>query len=103
MIVHPKYIFYLFLLLSILSSEPFTIKPLIFINHSSGGNDWVYDNEPITNFGAGFNLFVTNQLWTIEAQYIQLGFLGKINNELYNQLNHPIQELNDNGYYFYSH
>ena len=78
-----KYILCLFFLFSTAISEPLLVKPIVFVNYSSNGNDWVYDKEPITRFGAGFNFNFTKEPWTIEGQYIQLGFLGNINNELF--------------------
>ena len=69
-------------------SEALTVKPLFFVNYSSNGNDWVYDKEPITSFGAGFNFNFVKKPWKIEGQYIQLGFLVYLILQVYISLLH---------------
>ena len=83
MISTTKYYFCLSLILSFGFSEKLKVEPLLFTFHSSNGSDWIYDKSPITTFGAGIGIDFNDQSWSIEADYLQLGFLGKIGNELY--------------------
>ena len=59
------------------------IKPILFSHFSSNGSDWVYESDPITTFGAGLDITYHNEFISVEANYLQLGFLGKIENGLY--------------------
>ena len=66
------------LLISLSFSKDIKVRPLFLYQYSSDGSDWVYENNPITIFGAGLGAYYENNNWTIEAEYIQLGFLGKL-------------------------
>ena len=71
------------LLISLSFSKDIKVRPLFLYQYSSDGSDWVYENNPITIFGAGLGAYYENNNWTIEAEYIQLGFLGKLDEGLY--------------------
>ena len=66
------------LTLSLLLSDNIKIEPIAFSHHSSNGSDWIYKNTPITIFGAGLGAYYDNKNWTVEAEYIQFGFLGEL-------------------------
>ena len=70
-------------ILSFLFSDNIKVKPIVFSHHSSNGSDWVYKNKPITIFGAGLGAYYDNKYWTVEAEYIQFGFLGEIEENLF--------------------
>ena len=78
-----KHFFFLFLIISITFSDELKVKPIIFTLHSSNGSDWVYEKTPITSFGAGLSFNFKNTMWSVLVDYVQLGFLGQINNGLY--------------------
>ena len=67
---------FLILILSSLLSGNIIVNPIIFSHHSSNGSDWIYKNTPITIFAAGLGAYYDNKNWTVEAEYIQFGFLG---------------------------
>ena len=71
------------LILSLLLSDNFKIEPIAFSHHSSNGSDWIYKNTPISIFGAGLGAYYDNKNWTVEAEYIQFGFLGELNEDLF--------------------
>ena len=71
------------LILSLLFSDNIIIKPLILSHHSSNGSDWLYKNKSITIFGGGLGAYYYNKNWRIEAEYIQFGFLGKLDENLF--------------------
>ena len=79
MMHHKRYIFFLYFFISLTFSDDLEIKPIIFTQHSSNGSDWVYDKTPLTSFGAGFSFKYQNPTWSVLVDYIQLGFIGQIN------------------------
>ena len=70
-------------LISLSFSKDIKVRPLFLYQYSSDGSDWVYKKNPITIFGVGLGAYYENNNWTIEAEYIQLGFLGKLDEGLY--------------------
>ena len=71
------------LILSLLLSDNFKIEPIAFSHHSSNGSDWIYKNTPISIFGAGLGAYYGNKNWTVEAEYIQFGFIGELKEDLF--------------------
>ena len=78
-----KSLCFLTVITSSLFSEELMIKPILFSHFSSNGSDWVYESDPITTFGAGLDITYRNESISFEANYLQLGFLGRIENGLY--------------------
>jgi len=78
-----KSLCFLTVITSSLFSEKLMIKPILFSHFSSNGSDWVYESDPITTFGAGLDITYRNEFISVEANYLQLGFLGRIENGLY--------------------
>ncbi len=78
-------------LISLSFSKDIKVRPLFLYQYSSYGSDWVYEKNPITIFGAGLGASYENNNWTIKAEYIQLGFLGKLDEDLYDFS--PVQSL----------
>ena len=77
-----KSLCFLTVITSSLFSEELMIKPILFSHFSSNGSDWVYESDPITTFGAGLDITYHNEFISVEANYLQLGFLGRIENGL---------------------
>jgi hypothetical protein len=74
---------FLILILSSLLSDNIKVNPIVFSHHSSNGSDWIYNNTPITIFGAGLEAYYDSKNWTIQAEYIQFGFLGELKGGLF--------------------
>ncbi|MAQ87012.1 MAG: hypothetical protein CMG23_02240, partial [Candidatus Marinimicrobia bacterium] len=83
MIIIKRYFFYSLFTCTIVYSNSLKVKPIMYANHSSNGSDWIYESTPITSFGAGLGIEFNNPSWSIMVDYLQLGFLGDINQELY--------------------
>ncbi|MFL3005432.1 MAG: hypothetical protein ACJZ1R_04620, partial [Candidatus Neomarinimicrobiota bacterium] len=60
------------------------IKPSIFTIHSSNGKDWMYQEKAINVFGFGISSFINNDNWKLTFDYLQIGLLGNVNQDIYN-------------------
>ena len=78
-----KYFFFLSFFTSLIFSDDLEVKPVVFTLHSSNGSDWVYEKTPLSSFGAGLSFKFQNPKWSVLIDYIQLGYIGQINNNLY--------------------
>lgn len=79
-----KYCFFLILLSQLLSANKIIIKPAIFSVYSTTGRDWMYQKKPINIFGFGLNAYIENDNLDLTLNYLQLGLLGNINQNLFN-------------------
>ena len=78
-----NYILYLFLITGILYPiDSFHVYPIFFSTYKSNGGDWHYDDEYISINGAGIGARSVFNQWSIDANYVQLGLMGNINDEL---------------------
>ena len=75
---------YLVIFISQLISNDQVLSPILFYQKSSSGSDWVYEKNKVTIFGAGITGSFSNANWNINATYIQFGFLGNLDNGLFN-------------------
>ncbi len=75
---------YLIIFSSKLMSNNQVLIPILFYQNSSKGSDWIYEKNQISIFGAGLKGSFSNAKWDINATYIQFGFLGNIENGLFN-------------------
>ncbi len=66
------------------SSENFHVYPILFSTYKSAGGDWHYEDKYISISGAGIGARSTFNHWYIDANYIQLGLMGNITDELMN-------------------
>ena len=64
------------------SSENFNVYPIFFSTYKSGGGDWHYEDKYISINGAGIGARSVINHWSIHANYIQLGLMGNITDEL---------------------
>ncbi len=78
-----KGIFVVTVFSTLILSNNLIINPLIFIYHSTGGNDWMYKNKPVTFFGTGIGAYYKNDKWSINTEYLQLGMLGNIGKDIF--------------------
>ena len=83
MITVKRYFFYSLFTFTIIYSNNLKVKPIIYALHTSNGSDWIYESTPITSFGGGLGIEFSKPSWSIMVDYLQLGFLGDINQELY--------------------
>jgi hypothetical protein len=60
------------------------INPIFFNQYSSNGSDWQTEKEALNIFGAGISVHYEKENWKIESKYLQLGFLGDIDSNLFN-------------------
>ena len=76
----------IFLLLTINKSfaNNVIIKPSFFTIHSSNGKDWMYQEKVINVFGFGISSFINNENWKLTFDYLQIGLLGNVNQDIYN-------------------
>ena len=79
-----KYCFLLILLSQLLSANKIIIKPAIFSVYSTNGRDWMYQKKPINIFGFGLNAYIENNNLDLTLNYLQLGLLGNIDQNLFN-------------------
>ena len=79
--------FFIFILINIISrsllATQIIIKPSIFSIHSSNGSDWMYQNKPINIFGLGVNSHIKNNDLKLTFNYLQIGLLGNVNQDLF--------------------
>ena len=77
---------YIFLILfaNNLFANNVTIKPSVFTIHSSSGNDWMYQEKVINIFGFGISSYINNTSWNVTLNYLQIGLLGNINQDIFN-------------------
>ena len=75
---------FLILAINISFANKVIIKPSIFTIHSSSGKDWMYQEEAINIFGLGINSFISNKNWRLTFDYLQLGLLGNVNQNIFN-------------------
>ncbi|SVA76491.1 uncharacterized protein METZ01_LOCUS129345, partial [marine metagenome] len=66
------------------SSENFHVYPILFSTYKSAGGDWHYEDKYISISGAGIGARSVFNHWSIDANYIQLGLMGNITDELMN-------------------
>ena len=66
------------------SSENFHVYPILFSTYKSAGGDWHYEDKYISISGVGIGARSTFNHWYIDANYIQLGLMGNITDELMN-------------------
>ena len=59
------------------------IKPSVFSIYSSNGRDWMYEKKPISIFGLGVNSYIENNKLKFNFNYLQLGLLGNVNQDLF--------------------
>ena len=59
------------------------IKPSVFSIYSSNGKDWMYEKKPISIFGLGVNSYIENNKLKFNFNYLQLGLLGNVNQDLF--------------------
>ena len=64
------------------SSENFYVYPILFSTYKSAGGDWHYEDKYISISGAGIGARSVFNHWSIDANYIQLGLMGNITDEL---------------------
>ena len=76
------YIF-LFICLSTSFANNIKVKPIIFTIHSTNSKDWMYEKKPLTIFGFGVNSYIKNKNWRLDFDYIQLGLLGNVNQNIF--------------------
>jgi tetratricopeptide repeat protein 30 len=78
----------IFLLLTINKSfaNNVIIKPSFFTIHSCNGKDWMYQEKVINVFGFGISSFINNENWKLTFDYLQIGLLGNVNQDIYNFL-----------------
>ena len=74
---------FLILAINISFANKIIIKPSIFTTHSSSGKDWMYKEEAINIFGLGINSFISNKNWILTFDYLQLGLLGNVNQDIF--------------------
>ena len=79
-----KYCFLLILLSQLLSANKIIIKPAIFSVYSTNGRDWMYQKKPINIFGFGLKAYIENNNLDLTLNYLQLGLLGNIDQNLFN-------------------
>ena len=60
------------------------IKPSVFTIHSSNGKDWMYQEKAINAFGFGIRSFIENKNWKLTFDYLQIGLLGNVTQDIYN-------------------
>ncbi len=77
---------YIFLILAVnkLFASNVIIKPSIFTIHSSNGKDWMYQEKAINIFGFGISSYIKNTNWKLDFDYLQIGLLGKVNQNIFN-------------------
>ena len=75
---------FLILAISISFANNVIIKPSIFTIHSSTGKDWMYQEKAINIFGFGISSIVNNKYWRLKFNYLQIGLLGNVNQDLFN-------------------
>ena len=75
---------FLILTINISFANKVIIKPSIFTIYSSSGKDWMYQEEVINIFGLGINSFISNKNWRLTFDYLQLGLLGNVNQNIFN-------------------
>ena len=83
MIYIKRYFFFLSFIISFSSSDDLKVKPIIFALNSSNGSDWIYEETPITSIGAGLSFKFDSPSWFVLVDYMQLGFIGQIDHNLY--------------------
>lgn len=80
-----KYKILLFFLIStIYSNSNLKIYPIFFSTYNSSGGEWHYEDKPISINGFGLGARTVLDNWAIEAQYIQIGLFGNINDDIMN-------------------
>ena len=77
---------YIFLILAInkLVASNVIIKPSVFTIHSSSGKDWMYQEKAINIFGFGISSYVNSTNWKLTFDYLQIGLLGNVDQNLFN-------------------
>lgn len=77
---------YIFLILTIneLFANNVIIKPSVFTIHSSSGKDWMYQEKAINIFGFGISSYINSTNWKLTFDYLQIGLLGNVNQNLFN-------------------
>ena len=60
------------------------VKPSIFAIHSTNGKDWMYQEKAINVFGFGISSYVNNKKWKLTFDYLQIGLLGNVNQNIFN-------------------
>ena len=55
----------------------------VFSIYSSNGRDWMYEKKPISIFGLGVNSYIENNKLKFNFNYLQLGLLGNVNQDLF--------------------
>ena len=75
---------FLMLAINISFANNVIIKPSIFTIHSSTGKDWMYQEKAINIFGFGISSIVNNKYWRLKFNYLQIGLLGNVNQDLFN-------------------
>ena len=77
---------YILLILAInkLFANDVVIKPSIFNIYSSNGKDWMYQKKAINIFGFGISSYINNKNWKLTFDYLQLGLLGNVNQDIFN-------------------
>ena len=77
---------YIFLILAVnkLFASNVIIKPSIFTIHSSNGKDWMYQEKAINIFGFGISSYIKNTNWKLKFDYLQIGLLGNVNQNIFN-------------------
>ena len=77
---------YIFLILAInkLFANNVIIKPSVFTIHSSSGKDWMYQEKAINIFGFGISSYANSTNWKLTFDYLQIGLLGNVNQNLFN-------------------
>ena len=60
------------------------IKPSIFTIHSNNGKDWMYEEKAINIFGFGIRSNIKNTNWKLKFDYLQIGLLGNVNQNIFN-------------------
>ena len=80
-----RFIFLICLMIppNILLAEKIKINPSIFAIHSTDGKDWMYEKKPINIFGLGINTYVEHKQWNLVFDYLQIGLLGNVNQNIF--------------------
>ena len=77
------YFIILMISMNSLLANKITVNPSIFAIHSTGGKDWMYEKKPINIFGLGINSYVEKKQWSLAFDYLQIGLLGNVNQNMF--------------------